>query len=125
MNYTHKNLCKIIDVAVQYGYADHQEARFPRGELGATATGLAHLKIKPGRREPFAHRHRRAEEIIVVLSGTGGVKLDNELVDLSPRDAVRVGPGVTRALGAGDAGPEILVFGPHVENDVEIVDGTR
>jgi mannose-6-phosphate isomerase-like protein (cupin superfamily) len=128
MNYTHENLCEIIDVAVQYGYADHQEARLLRGELGASATGLARLRIKPRRREPFAHRHRRAEEMVVVLSGTGRVKPDNELVDLSPRDAVRVGPGVTRALEAGDAGLEILVFGPHVENDVEIVDdfwGTR
>ena len=61
MDYTHRNLCEITDVAVQYGYSDHQEARFPRGELGATAMGLAHLKIKPGRREPFAHRHRHAE----------------------------------------------------------------
>ena len=57
----------------------------------------------------------------MVLSGTGRVKLDNELVDLAPRDAVRVSPGVTRALEAGDAGLEILVFGPRVENDVEIV----
>jgi mannose-6-phosphate isomerase-like protein (cupin superfamily) len=108
--------------------AENQEARFPGGELGTSATGLAYLKIKPRKREPFAHRHRRAEEIFVVLSGTGRVKPDKELVDLSPRDAVRVGPDVTRALEAGDAGLEILVFGPHVENDVQIVDdfwGTR
>jgi mannose-6-phosphate isomerase-like protein (cupin superfamily) len=128
MNYAHKNLCETIDVAVQCGYAENQEARFPGDELGASATGLAYLKINRRRREPFAHRHRRAEEIFVVLSGTGRVKLDKELVDLSPRDAVRVGPGVTRALEAGDVGLAILVLGPHVENDVEIVDdfwGTR
>jgi mannose-6-phosphate isomerase-like protein (cupin superfamily) len=82
MNYAHKNLCEIIDVAVQYGYADNHEARFPGGELGASATGLAYLKIKLRRREPFAHRHGRAEEIFVVLSGTGRVELDKELVDV-------------------------------------------
>jgi uncharacterized cupin superfamily protein len=29
------------------------------------------LIVKPGRREAFAHRHRTAEEIYVVLAGTG------------------------------------------------------
>ena len=42
-----------------------------------------------------------------------------EIIDV---DTVRVSPGVTRALEAGDAGLEILVFGPHVDNDVEIVE---
>ena len=44
MNYTHKNLCEITDVAVQYGYADHQEARLPRGELGASASGRVSIR---------------------------------------------------------------------------------
>jgi hypothetical protein len=122
MSYTHKNLCEIIDVTVQYGYADNQEARFPGGELGASATGLAYLKIKPRRREPFAHRHRRAEEIFVVLSGTGpreaGQGARGPLTaGRSPRWS-----GCNPGLEAGDAGLEIPVFGPHVENDVEIVD---
>jgi hypothetical protein len=58
---------------------------------------------------------------------TGEVRCSGDWFRPTP-PAVRVSPGVTRALQAGDAGLEILVFGPHVENDVEIVDdlwGTR
>ena len=54
-------------------------ARFPRKDLGAEQTGMNYLIIKPGQREAFAHRHRTAEEIYVVLSGSG--KLDEELME--------------------------------------------
>lgn len=76
--------------------------------------------MKPGQREAFAHRHRTAEEIYVVLSGSGAVKLDDDLVDLAPLDSVRVSP-VARAFQAGPEGLEVLVFGPHVDGDGEMV----
>ncbi len=123
MSYAKKNLGEIEDSAPKHGFAAHQEARFPRIDLGASATGLAYLKVKPGMREAFAHRHGQAEEIVVVLSGSGRVKLDSELVDLTALDAVRVSPGVTRAFEAGDDGLEVLVFGPHVQGDGEMVQG--
>ncbi len=110
-------------MAVKHGLSDSQEARFARGDLGAEQTGLNYLIIKPEQREAFAHRHRRAEEIYVVIAGSGRVKLDGEFLDLAPLDAVRVSPGVTRAFEAGRDGLEVLVIGPHVEDDVEMVDG--
>jgi uncharacterized cupin superfamily protein len=121
MSYAKKNLRDIEDMAVKHGFSDHQEARFPRTELGMAATGLTYLMVKPGMREAFAHRHGEAEEVVVVLSGSGRVKLDDELVDLMPLDAVRVSPGVTRAFEAGEEGLEVIVFGPHVQGDAEIV----
>ena len=123
MSYTKINLRDVEDLAVKHGFSEHQEARFPRTALDATATGLAYLKIKPGKREAFAHRHGEAEEVVVVLSGGGHVKLDDELVALDPLDAVRVSPGVTRAFEAGADGLEVLVFGPHVEGDAKMVEG--
>ena len=121
MSYTKKNLRDVEDSAVRYGLSDTQEARFARRDLAAEQTGVAYLIIKPGRREAFAHRHREAEEVYVVLAGSGRVKLDDELVDLSELDAVRVGPGTTRQLEAGPGGLEVLIFGTHVEGDVEQV----
>lgn len=123
MSYAKRNLRELEDQAVKHGFSDHQEARFARTELGATATGLAYLRVKPGMREAFAHRHGEAEEVVVVLSGSGRVKLDDDLVELAPLDAVRVSPGVTRAFEADDDGLEVLVFGPHVEGDAEMVEG--
>jgi uncharacterized cupin superfamily protein len=121
MGYAKKNLRDVQDMAVQHGLSDTQEARFPRTDLGAEQTGVSYLIVKPGKREAFAHRHRTAEEIYVVLAGSGRVKLDDELVDLAPLDAVRVSPGVTRAFEAGADGLEVLIFGPRVESDSEMV----
>jgi mannose-6-phosphate isomerase-like protein (cupin superfamily) len=121
VTYTKKNLRDVEDSAVRYGLSETQEARFARRDLAAEQTGVAYLIVKPGRREAFAHRHREAEEIYVVLAGSGRVKLDDELVDLSELDAVRVAPGTTRMLEAGPNGLEMLIFGVHVDGDVEQV----
>jgi uncharacterized cupin superfamily protein len=121
VNYAKKNLHDVEDQAVKHGLSQTQEARFPQADLGAEQTGMNFLKIKPGQREAFAHRHRTAEEIYVVLSGSGRVKLDDDLVELGPLDAMRVSPGVARAFEAGPEGLQVLIFGPHVESDGEIV----
>ena len=121
MSYAKTNLRNVHDSAAEHGLSDTQEARFPRADIGAEQTGMNFLTIKPSQREAFAHRHREAEEIYVVLSGSGQVKLDDEFVELAPLDAVRVAPGVARSFVAGPEGLEVLIFGPHVEGDSEIV----
>ena len=121
--YARTNLCTVEDMAAKHGVSYAQEARFPRKDIGAEQTGMTYLIVKPGRREASAHRHRSAEEIYVVLAGSGRVKLDEDFVELVPLDAVRVGPGVTRSFEAGSEGLEVLIFGPRVEDDVEMVDG--
>ena len=122
MSYAKVNLRTVQDSAAEHGLYEVQEARFPRTEIGAEQTGMNFLTIKPSRREAFAHRHEQAEEIYVVLSGSGHVKLDDELVELAALDAVRVGPGVARSFEAGPEGLEVLIFGPRVEGDSELVD---
>jgi mannose-6-phosphate isomerase-like protein (cupin superfamily) len=121
VSYTIKNLNEVEDSAAKHGYSDTQEARFPRDDLDAESTGLAYIVLRPGKKQPFAHRHDEAEEIYVVLSGSGRLKLDEEILDIAPMDAIRMAPKVTRALEAGDEGLEILAFGPRHGGDGEIV----
>ncbi len=121
MSYAKKNLREVEDSAPKHGLSDHQEARFARGDLGAEQTGLNYLIVKPGQREAFAHRHNKAEEVYVVLGGSGRVKLDDELVELATLDAVRVTPGTARSFEAGSDGLEVLIFGPHMEGEAEMV----
>jgi mannose-6-phosphate isomerase-like protein (cupin superfamily) len=121
MSHTKKNLREVEDSAIRFGLSDTQEARFARRDLAAEQNGVTYLIVKPGRREAFAHRHREAEEIYIVLAGSGRVKLDDELVDLSELDAVRVGPGTTRRFEAGPNGLAVLIVGTHVEGDAEQV----
>lgn len=122
MSYTLKNLRDVNDVAPGFGMDSIQEARFPWRDLGAQDTGLAYHVIKPGQRGQ-AHRHHHAEEIYVVIGGSGRASLDGETIPLRSLDAVRIAPPVARAFEAGPDGLELLVFGPHHEKDGEFVSG--
>jgi uncharacterized cupin superfamily protein len=121
MSYTIRNLREVEDLAAKHGFGETQEARFPRADLEAQSTGVAYLILRPGKRQPFAHRHNEAEEIYVVLAGGGRIKLDDDVIALRPLDSIRMAPGVTRALEAGPDGLEVLAFGPRHENDAEMV----
>jgi mannose-6-phosphate isomerase-like protein (cupin superfamily) len=119
--FTHKKLTDIEDSAPKFGYGDLQEARFANKELEAEHTGVSYLRIKPGKRQGFAHKHEEAEEVYVVLSGAGRAKLDDEIIEIEPLDAIRIAPGVTRQFEAGPEGLDVLAFGARHEGDGEIV----
>jgi mannose-6-phosphate isomerase-like protein (cupin superfamily) len=122
--YTHKRLSEVEDAALQYGFSETQESRFANEDLDAEQTGLSYHRIKPGKRQPFAHRHEEAEETYVVIAGSGRLKLDDDVLELEPLDAIRISPGVMHALEAGDDGLEVLAFGPRRPDDRgEMVEG--
>jgi mannose-6-phosphate isomerase-like protein (cupin superfamily) len=121
MSYTIKNLREVEDVAPKFGFSEVQEARFARTDLESESIGLAFHTVRPGRRQAFAHRHEQAEEIYVVLSGGGRIKLDGDVCDVGPMDAIRVAPRVARAFEAGPDGLELLVFGPRHAGDSEVI----
>jgi mannose-6-phosphate isomerase-like protein (cupin superfamily) len=121
--FTHTNLTDVDDSAPKFGYEEVQEARFATGDLDAEDTGVSHHRVKPGKRQGFAHKHDEAEEVYVVISGSGRVKLDDEIVDLHPLDAIRVSPGVIRQFEAGQEGLELVAFGPRHEGDGELIPG--
>jgi len=110
-------------MAPDAGFSEIQEARFARKDLQAQDTGLAYHVLRAGKRQAFAHRHQAAEEIYVVLSGTGRMKIDDEILDVGPMDAIRVAPTAARAFEAGDEPLEVLAFGPHHDKDGEVIEG--
>jgi mannose-6-phosphate isomerase-like protein (cupin superfamily) len=120
--FTHLNLNDVEDAAPGNGFGDRWEARVARQALGAESTGVTHFRLRPGKRSPFTHRHTGAEELYVILSGRGRVKLDDEFRDVGPLDAIRIAPQTTRAFEAGEDGLEFLAFGPHHPGDGEGVD---
>jgi mannose-6-phosphate isomerase-like protein (cupin superfamily) len=124
-SFTHKKLTDINDSAPQFGFGEVQEARFATADLDAERTGLSHHRIKPSKRQGFAHRHEEAEEVYVVLSGSGRMKLDDEIIEIERLDAIRVAPTVTRSFEAGPDGIEVLAFGARREDDRgELVQGS-
>jgi mannose-6-phosphate isomerase-like protein (cupin superfamily) len=122
--YTLKKLTDVEDAAVKGGFAEIQEARFAKGDLDTEETGVSLHCLKAGRRQAFGHKHDDAEEVYVVLAGTGRVKLDDEIVPLGPLDAIRVAPTVIRSFEAGpDNDLELLAVGPRHDGDGEIIPG--
>jgi mannose-6-phosphate isomerase-like protein (cupin superfamily) len=121
MDYTIKNMREVKDVAAEAGLSDALEARFAHEDVGAEGTGFSYQVVKAGQRQPFAHKHGKAEEIYVVIAGAGKLKLDDEVVEIDRLDAIRIGPSIIRAFEAGDEDLELLVFGQRAEGDAEVV----
>jgi mannose-6-phosphate isomerase-like protein (cupin superfamily) len=121
VTYTLKNLRDTEDSAPKFGLSEQGEAHFPREELEAESIGLSYQILKPEKRSAFGHRHEHAEEVYVVLSGGGRIRLDDEIVEIGELDAIRVAPKVTRAFEAGPDGLSVLVFGPRHAGDGEVL----
>jgi uncharacterized cupin superfamily protein len=125
-DYTVLNLkSDVEDSGERFGYAPNMEARFARRPLGLEKAGISYFKLAPGFRVPFGHRHAEQEEIYLVLSGSARVKLEDEILELKPMDAVRIPVSTTRGFEAGPEGAEILAFGaPDTDNkDIEMDQG--
>ena len=125
MSYTIKNLREVEDLAASQGFGEVQEARFAHADLDSNQLGISLQRVKPGKRHAFAHRHQTAEEVYVVISGGGRVKLDDDIVDIRQWDVIRVPPPVMRQFEAGPDGLELLAFGAPIGEDAdgEIVPG--
>jgi mannose-6-phosphate isomerase-like protein (cupin superfamily) len=121
VDYTIKNFREVKDAAAEAGVSDSLEARFAHEDLGSERSGVSYQVVKAGQRQPFAHKHGEMEEIYVVVSGTGRLKLDEEIEDVGPLDVIRIGPSVIRAFEAGDDDLVLLVFSPRAAGDAEIV----
>jgi quercetin dioxygenase-like cupin family protein len=121
--FTHRKLTDVKDSAPEFGMQEVLEARFAKDALDAERTGLSHLKLKSGQRTPFGHKHEDAEEVYVVIGGSGRLKLDDEIIAVETLDAIRVSPEVIRAFEAGPDGIEVLAVGARHDGDGETIPG--
>ena len=100
-----------LDFMAQYpGYG---EMRSFTNALDADQVGFSWRSMpeKTGGKGSYGHRHQNLEEIYFVISGTLQFKLDDDVIDVGPGTAIRVGPEVVRSVwndGPGDAELVIL-----------------
>jgi uncharacterized cupin superfamily protein len=123
--YSHVNFKEIEDVAQRFGLSPSLEFRLGRKPLELERSGVSYLKIAPGFRVPFGHKHEQQEEVYVLLSGSARARVGDETIELKPWDALRLAPDTMRALEAGDEGAELLLVGaPATEgSDAEMEQG--
>jgi mannose-6-phosphate isomerase-like protein (cupin superfamily) len=115
------------DVGSVFDGAPDLEFRMATKALELEHCGLTYQRVPPSYRFPYGHTHRTQEEVYVVVGGSGRMKVDDEIVELTQWDAVRVPPGMWRGYEAGPDGLELLVIGaPHLgESPRDDVEGTR
>jgi mannose-6-phosphate isomerase-like protein (cupin superfamily) len=128
MSFTRKNLKRDLDdLGSNFDGSPDLEFRAATAALGLERSGLTYQRVPPDYRFPYGHSHKTQEEIYVVVRGSGRMKVDDEIVELSEWDAVRVPPGSWRGYEAGPDGLELLVIGaPSLgDNPRDDVEGTR
>ena len=123
--FTVVNLKTVEDQAPNFGLEEKLEFRMARVGLGMENSGLSYLKVAPGYRFPFGHKHKNQEEVYVLVSGGARMKIEDEVEDLKQWDAVRVHKDTMRSIEAGDEGAEFLVVGaPNTgPGDADVVQG--
>jgi mannose-6-phosphate isomerase-like protein (cupin superfamily) len=110
--YTKVNLKEDVeDQAPRFGLEGKIEARMARVALEMENAGVSYQRLAPNYRVPFAHRHKNQEEVYVLVSGSARAKLEDEIVEMKPWDALRVHKDTVRGFEAGPEGAEMIAIG--------------
>jgi mannose-6-phosphate isomerase-like protein (cupin superfamily) len=123
-DYTKLNLKEDVDdQGPNFGFEGKIEARMARVPLELEHSGVSYQRLAPNFRVPFAHTHKTQEEVYVLISGSARAKLDDEIVDLRPFDALRVHKDTVRGFEAGPEGAEMIAIGaPHTgPGDADVI----
>jgi mannose-6-phosphate isomerase-like protein (cupin superfamily) len=110
-DYTVVKVSDVPDQGPNLGIAPDVEIRFLRNDLGCEDCGVSYARIAPNGKRPEGHRHKRQEEIYLLVSGSARIKVGDDIVDLEPWTAVRVPADTIRALAAGPDGAEFVLVG--------------
>jgi quercetin dioxygenase-like cupin family protein len=122
--YTIVNLREVEDQGPNFGLAPELEARFARVALDAELVGVTYQRLAPNFRVPWGHTHKTQEEVFIVLEGSLRVKLENDVEELKPLDAVRVSKETMRGFEAGPEGVVMIAIGcPGGPGDAETTPG--
>ncbi len=108
--YTRVNLKEVEDQAPKFGMSD-LEFRTARDPLELSNSAVSYMRLDPNYRLPFGHTHNVQEELYVLVDGSARLKLDEEIVELKPFDAIRIPKDTMRNLEGGPEGAVVLLFG--------------
>ena len=122
--YTRQNLKEVENQAPKFGMPAELDARFARSAIEGKTLGLSLIRLEPGFRMPFGHKHVDQEEVYVIVRGSARVKVEDEVVELGAWDAIRFDKDTMRNVEAGPEGVEYLAFGAGDDpTDAEMAPG--
>jgi uncharacterized cupin superfamily protein len=105
------------------------EMRLLTSQLGSEQVAITYRTLPPGtgqlKGRETGHRHKTQEEIYFLIEGRVRVKLDDDVIELGPRTALRIAPEVTRSMwNDGDEEAVLLLVSTHEvdpRQDAEVV----
>ena len=110
--YTKLNLKQDVeDQAPKFDMSPQLEFRVARDPLETENAAISYLRVAPNFRMPFGHTHSEQEEVYVLVGGSARIKLDDEVLELRPFDAVRIHRETMRNLEGGPDGAEFILYG--------------
>jgi mannose-6-phosphate isomerase-like protein (cupin superfamily) len=111
-DYTHLNLKDDVDdQAPNFGLSPNLEFRMARVPLEMENAGVSYLRIGPGFRMPFGHKHKQQEEVYVLVNGSAKIKIEDDVHELKQWDAVRLHKDTMRGFEGGPEGAEFIAIG--------------
>lgn len=123
-NYKVVKLQDVQDILGEYP-GDMKPLKDP---LGTTQVALTYRRMPAmtGAKGSYGHAHATQEEIIFVISGHVQVKVDNDVIELDAKSAIRIAPKAVQ--GTWNEGPEdaeILIISNRMEPEdhVDKIDG--
>jgi mannose-6-phosphate isomerase-like protein (cupin superfamily) len=108
--YTKLNLKDVENQSPKFGL-NEMEFRSARVPLELENSGLSYLRVDPNYRVPFGHKHHVQEEVYILISGSARLKLDDEVIEMRPLDAVRIHKDTMRNFEGGPEGAEVIAIG--------------
>jgi mannose-6-phosphate isomerase-like protein (cupin superfamily) len=110
--YTKLNLKEEVeDQAPKFDMSPDLEFRVARGPLAIENAAISYLRVAPNFRLPFGHTHHEQEEVYVLVGGSARIKLDDEVLELRPFDAIRIHRETMRNVEGGPEGAELILYG--------------
>ena len=110
----------VVDVQDLPGEGPGGVVKKTRKALGAQAFGFNWFELPPGLKgREHDETDSGQEEVMLVVSGSGRLRVDGEEIELRPGRFVRLDPETTRCPVAGDAGLTFVTFGAPVGGGYE------
>ena len=88
-------------------------------KLSLTGAEISINTLENGTGIPFAHYHKKNEEIYGIIAGKGKVIIDSETVELTSGDWLRIAPPAKRQFFAANDSPISYICIQVKENSLE------
>jgi uncharacterized cupin superfamily protein len=114
-NYTVAHLEAIADILGEYP----GDMKPLKDALGTTQVALTYRRMpaQTGAKGSYGHKHQTQEEIIFVISGAVQVKVDDDVIDLPAKSAIRIAPGAVQGTWCETGEAEILIISNRMDPD--------